>query len=128
MKKILFFILLLLSCSASASDVAIKGVQFNLANGNWTVHVTLKHADTGWDHYADAWRVVDALGNVLGTRTLYHPHVNEQPFTRSLSGLKIPDDVNLVYIEAHDKGHGWSKDRVEVNLKEESGDRFQVRR
>lgn len=90
--------------------------------------VTLRHSDTGWDHYADAWRVVTEDGSVIGTRTLYHPHVDEQPFTRSLSGLKLPADVTRVYVEAHDKVHGWSADRLEVDLNLTSGDRFKVER
>ena len=44
------------------------------------------HPDTGWDDYADGWRVLDMDGNELGMRVLHHPHVDEQPFTRSLSG------------------------------------------
>lgn len=128
MKKLLMLCLAVVSITVSANEVAIRGVQFNQANGLWTVHVTLEHADSGWDHYADAWRVVDrATDKILGTRTLYHPH-SEQPFTRSLSGLKIPEDIKQVYVEAHDKVHGWSKDRVQVDLTEDSGDRFQVRR
>lgn len=83
----------------------------------WHVEVTLKHADTGWDHYADAWRVLDAEGNELGKRVLYHPHVNEQPFTRSLSNVLIPASVLVVYIEAHDKVHGWAASRTEVKLR-----------
>ena len=43
---------------------------------------------------------------VLGTRTLLHPHEAEQPFTRSLSGLAIPDAVAAVTIRAHDSVHG----------------------
>ena len=43
--------------------------------------VTVQHADTGWDHYADAWEVLAPDGTVLGTRTLLHPHTDEQPFT-----------------------------------------------
>jgi len=128
MRIFLFLCLSLLAITASANEVAIKGVQFNLDNGLWTVNVTLKHEDTGWDDYADIWRIVDSKGNVLGTRTLYHPHVDEQPFTRSLSGLSIPKNITQVYIEAHDKVQGWSKDRVKVNLNEHSGDRYQVRR
>ena len=128
MRIFLFLCLSLLAITASANEVAIKGVQFNLDNGLWTVNVTLKHEDTGWDDYADIWRVVDSKGNVLGTRTLYHPHVDEQPFTRSLSGVSIPENITQVYIEAHDKVHGWSKERVKVNLNEHSGDRYQVRR
>ena len=38
---------------------------------------------TGWEHYANKWDVVGPDDTILGTRVLLHPHVNEQPFTRS---------------------------------------------
>ena len=65
---------------------------------------------------------------VLGERTLYHPHVNEQPFTRNLSNITIADDINTVFIEAHDKVHGWNPERLEVNLQQAQGERYRVRR
>ncbi|MDX1811436.1 MAG: hypothetical protein R3240_05785, partial [Gammaproteobacteria bacterium] len=67
-------------------------------------------------------------GNKLGERILFHPHETEQPFTRSLQHLKIPARTHIVYIEAHDKVHGWSKDKVKVILNVSKGDRFQVNR
>jgi hypothetical protein len=69
--------------------------------------VTLKHADAGWDHYADKWDVVTPDGTLLGTRVLLHPHVNEQPFTRSLGNVRIPDGISHVVIRAHDSQHGY---------------------
>jgi len=64
---------------ASAGEVAIVAAEFkDVGDSQWSVSVTLKHDDTGWDHYADDWRVVDEDGNVLGDRVLYHPHENEQ--------------------------------------------------
>lgn len=111
-----------------AGDVEIEHASFRHSGGSWSVDVTLRHADTGWDHYADAWRVVGADGSVLGTRTLYHPHENEQPFTRSLDGVMIPDGDAKVYVEAHDKVHGWSRQRLEVDLGARTGKRFEVSR
>lgn len=100
-----------------ANDVKILAANFkNTANGQWSVDVTLKHNDIGWDHYADNWRVVDASGNILGDRVLFHPHENEQPFTRSLSNVPIPDDTRLIFIEAHDKVHGWTPNRMAIDL------------
>lgn len=82
----------------------------------WRFEATVRHADAGWDHYADAWRVVGADGTVYGTRELLHPHVNEQPFTRSLSGVAIPETVGTVTVEARDSVHGWGGEAVEVSL------------
>ncbi len=117
------------SAAALAGDVEIVHASFlHSGGGDWSIDVTLRHADTSWEHYADAWRVVAGDAEVLGTRTLYHPHVNEQPFTRSLGGVAIPADMTTVYIEAHDKIHGWSPQRVQVNLDMSKGDRFKVSR
>lgn len=102
--------------SAFAGAVDIVKAKASQQGEGWYFTVTLKHADTGWDHYADAWRVVTEDGQVLGERTLYHPHVDEQPFTRGLGDVKIPKDIKKVYIEAHDNVHGWAKERHAVFL------------
>lgn len=86
------------------------------SGGTWRFDVTVRHGDTGWDHYADVWRVVGPDGTVYGTRTLYHPHVNEQPFTRSLSGVKIPRGVTEVMVESRDSVHGWGGATANVSL------------
>lgn len=103
--------------TAVAGDVSILMADFrSVGNTHWAVNVTLRHSDEGWDHYADNWRVVDAQGNVLGDRVLFHPHVDEQPFTRGINSVHIPADITNVYIEAHDKEHGWSAKRLQVDL------------
>ena len=110
-------VLILSSCSVFAGDVSVLAVQLrNMGDGRWSASVTLEHADSGWQHYADAWRVVSEDGTVYGTRTLFHPHESEQPFTRGLSDIEIPLTVNTIYIEAHDKVHGWSEQRFEIRL------------
>jgi len=114
--------------AALAGDVAVMKVRFEQRGDRWHVNTTLRHADTGWEHYADTWRVVDERGRILGTRTLYHPHEDEQPFTRSLNNLRIPAGTYIVFVEAHDKVHGWSKQRVRVDLRKARGARFEVRR
>lgn len=111
-----------------AGDVAVVKVVFEQRGDSWYVNTTLRHADTGWSHYADAWRIVDEKGKILGTRTLYHPHEQEQPFTRGLGDVRIPEGVVTVFVEAHDKEHGWAKQRVKVDLRKAKGERFEVRR
>lgn len=86
------------------------------SGGTYRFDVTVRHDDTGWDHYADGWEVVGPDDRVLGTRTLYHPHENEQPFTRSLGGVAIPDGVTTVRIRAHDSVHGFGGETVAVDL------------
>jgi hypothetical protein len=63
--------------------------------GTWRFAVTVSHPDGGWD------QVVAPDGRVLGTRVLAHPHVNEQPFTRSLGGIAVPAELREVVIRAH---------------------------
>ncbi len=109
--------LLLFSQLVVSGEVRIVAATLSYSNSGWHAEVTLRHEDSGWDHYADAWRVVTGENKLLGLRTLYHPHVSEQPFTRSLGGIEIADDIKVVYIEAHDKLHGWSKQRYRVELK-----------
>lgn len=120
-------ILFSFSLVSQANDVEIIKVRLrnNTGSDNWTFHVTLKHEDSGWEHYADAWQVVDEEGKILGKRVLYHPHENEQPFTRSLSNVKLLGNA-IIYVEAHDKKHGWSKDRVKIDFDFQEGDRFQI--
>lgn len=86
------------------------------APGSYRFDVTLRHADAGWDHYANAWEVVGPDGRVLGKRVLLHPHVDQQPFTRSLSGVVIPADVRRVTLRAHDSVHGYGGVELTVDL------------
>jgi hypothetical protein len=79
-------------------------------------NVTLQHKDTGWDHYANQWEVLGENGEILGTRTLHHPHVSEQPFTRSLLSIKIPSDAKQIKIRARDSVHGLSKKYFVISL------------
>ena len=44
---------------------------------------------------------------MLGERVLLHPHVDEQPFTRSLSGVTVPSGTEQVTVRAHDSVDGW---------------------
>ncbi len=67
--------------------------------------LTVAHDDEGWDHYADAWEVVGPDGSLLGRRVLLHPHVNEQPFTRT-ADINVPKSVTEVTVRARDKSHG----------------------
>ncbi|WP_282061472.1 hypothetical protein [Roseobacter litoralis] len=110
--------LLFLSLPAMAEPPKIDHVSARQAeNGTWRFSVTISHPDTGWDHYADAWRVLDMDGKELGTRALAHPHVDEQPFTRSLSNVRIPEGVKRVQVQARDKPGGWNPKTEIITLK-----------
>jgi hypothetical protein len=105
--------------SAAAGEADVVDVRASRsADGTWRFDVTVRHADVGWDHYADAFEVVAPDGTVLGTRTLLHPHVDEQPFTRSLAGVAIPDGIAEVTVRAHDSVDGYGGAAVTVTLAE----------
>lgn len=87
---------------ATVEDVAAR----QSSDGTWRFDVTVRHADTGWDHYANAFTISLPDGTLLGTRVLHHPHVEEQPFTRSLSGVAVPDGISEVLVRAVDSVHG----------------------
>ena len=108
------------AASAGESDV----VEVKIAQQGATTYrfdVTVKHADKGWKHYADKWDVVAPGGKVLGTRVLLHPHALEQPFTRSLSGVRIPRGIDRVTVRAHDKVHGYGGAEVTVAVPRSDG-------
>ena len=98
-------LLALLPVPALADPPVVEAAR--VADG--AVHVTLSHPDTGWDHYADGWEVIDAAGTRLGLRELLHPHVTEQPFTRSLR-LDGPLPEGPLHVRARCSVDGWTAD------------------
>ena len=94
---------------ALADGPVVVGAAASQSGGTWRFDVTVSHPDTGWDHYADGWKVEGPDGTELGYRKLLHPHESEQPFTRSLSGISIPQGIDRVVITAHDSVHGWGE-------------------
>ncbi|WP_247869213.1 hypothetical protein [Ahrensia sp. 13_GOM-1096m] len=110
--------LILLAGQAIAGQADIVGVDASQSSDkSWRFSVTVKHDDAGWDHYADKWAVFAPDGTMLGERVLAHPHDNEQPFTRSKSGILIDEAINVVTVKAHDKVHGWGSDALTYELK-----------
>jgi len=106
-KLALFLISLLATGPTFAGEADVVDARVTRANdGTYRFDVSVLHADEGWDHYANAFEILDADGNVLGTRTLLHPHVGEQPFTRSLTGVHIPEGLTKVTARANDSVHG----------------------
>jgi len=89
---------------AGEADVTELKVRYN-GNDSFQVIATVKHSDTGWDHYANGWEIIDEQGKVIGKRVLHHPHVSEQPFTRSHT-LIIPKSVKKITVKAIDSIHG----------------------
>jgi len=84
--------------------------------GTWTFEVTISSPYDSPDRYADAWRVLGPNGEELAIRVLTHDHASEQPFTRRLTDVVVPDDVGIVIIEGRDQVSGWGGDTFELTL------------
>jgi hypothetical protein len=105
------------ACAAAAGEADVLAVEaVPEGAGAWRFSVTLRHDDTGWDHYADKWDVVAPDGRVLGTRVLLHPHETEQPFTRALGGVAVPEGIDAVRLRGHDNVHGYGGREMTVPL------------
>lgn len=106
----------LLASPALADAPVTENATARQQGGAWSFSVTLSHPDSGWDHYADGWRVLDMAGNELGLRVLHHPHAEEQPFTRSLGGEALPEGTTQVQIQTRCNLDGWSADTYVLTL------------
>ncbi len=120
--------------SAANADVTFVRAE-QTSPDTWTFSVTVEHPDTGWEDYANGWDVVLPPGEVVYpapgdpfTRLLLHPHVEEQPFTRSAPGIVIPADVTIVTVRAHDLVDGWGGQTITVDLNQPAGEGFEVTR
>ena len=101
--------MVLLTTALQANEAVIENVDVQRgADGSFAFQVRILHKDSGWKHYVDRYEVLDQENNILATRTLWHPHEHEQPFTRGLSGVNVKGK-SVVYIRAHDSVDGDSK-------------------
>ena len=118
MRATLLSVLLLAvaACAGSADPPAPPGcahvtdVAVTATGDRFRVDATVQSADTGAEKYADAWEVRAPDGTVLAVRELLHPHVDEQPFTRSLTDVEIPAGVRTVTVAARDSVLGYCGD------------------
>lgn len=107
-----------LATPAATDPAVVERIVAADQGGSWRFDVTLSHADTGWDDYADGWRVETADGTVLATRELLHPHETEQPFTRALMGVVIPPEAAEVFVRARTNIEGWDEARFLHRLRD----------
>jgi hypothetical protein len=117
MLRLLLAVITVSASAAHADTPAVASYHASLGPAGWTFSVTIQHDDTGWDHYADAWRILDSNDNVLGARSLVHPHEGQPSLTRSISGVQIPDGVTSVFIQTHDNKDGWGQSMTPVTLR-----------
>jgi hypothetical protein len=86
------------------------------ADGTFSIAVTVSSPYDTPEQYADGWRVIAPDGTVLGEHTLLHDHANEQPFTRTQSGVIIPSHVLTVTIEGRDRVNGYGGKSITVQV------------
>lgn len=109
-------LVLALGGPAFAGEADVVAAKASALGGDqWRVDATVQHADSGWDHYANAFQVFGPDGTLLETRVLHHPHVNEQPFTRSVT-VAIPAEATEITVRAVDSVHGEGGEAVVVTL------------
>jgi hypothetical protein len=114
---ILILVMSLIPLTSYAGKVQVISAEADkISPETYRISATLLHDDTGWNHYADKWEIIGPSGVILATRTLLHPHVDEQPFTRDLSGVKIPENIKKVTIRGHDSVHGYGEQTISVDL------------
>ncbi len=117
MKSVVFLLVFLFTGNVLAGEVTVVDAKVSKNFfGSYSFEVTLRHDDKGWEHYADKWEVLTVDGTVLGTRKLGHPHDHEQPFTRTLGGIGIPDGIKEVVTRGHDKVHKFGGKELKIKL------------
>ena len=139
MKKL--FIIALFSVFVSADEIDLENFSTSLdyaqvtkvraaqsTDGSWCFDAQVRHNDEGWDHYADGWQITDLQGNELNERILAHPHDNEQPFTRGLCNINIPNNLSSVVVRAKCNQHGYGGQAILVDLTQSKGKGFTVKR
>ena len=107
----------LLAAPAVAGDADVIGVTVTETGSRiYRFDVTVRHEDSGWEHYANRWEVLAPDGRVLATRVLVHPHEQEQPFTRSLNAVPVPAEIESVTVRAHGNVHGYGGGEQTVDM------------
>ena len=116
MRISLFALILSLPGIVFSNEAHVLAAKVEHIGGNfYKFDVTVQHLDENWEHFVKAWEVLDEEGNVLGARILLHPHVNEQPFTRSHT-INIPVHVKQVTIRAYDLVHQFGGKEMTLDL------------
>ncbi len=101
---------------SGAAHPDVTAVEIAADGETYTLDVTMSSPYDSPQRYADGWRVLDEEGDVLGEKELTHDHASEQPFTRSQTGLEIPEDVMTVTVEGRDSENGYGGGTVEATV------------
>ena len=92
-------------------------------DGTWAFAATMSSPyEIGWEKYCDSFEVrtlpASKGGNytVLAKRVFGHPHPTEQPFTRRVFNVVLPDGVDTVVAVAHDLIDGFCGNELTLTL------------
>jgi hypothetical protein len=94
----------------------VVDAELEAAEDVWRLSATLSSPYDTPERYADAFRALTPDGEELGVRELLHDHADEQPFTRTLEQLEIPEGVEEIVVEGRDLEHGWGGETVTVRV------------
>ena len=102
--------------AAGAADV-IGATARRSNDGTWTFEVSMRCDDKNATYFCDRFEIMTLDKRVLGVRRLLHDHADEQPFTRALHGVRLPDAVaRRVLIRGHHNVRGYDGATFELDL------------
>lgn len=85
-----------------------------LAGDRYRLDVTISSPYDTPQRYADGWQVLTPSGRVLGRHRLGHDHADEQPFTRTQNGLRVPAGTRVIRVRARDRVNGYGGRAVTI--------------
>jgi len=104
-----------------AADV-IAATARQAADGSWSFEVTMRCDDRGADYFCDRFEVLTPTARVVGVRRLLHDHTDEQPSTRDLQGVHVPDGFPRgVLIRGHHHIRGYDGAALKLELRARAG-------
>ncbi len=106
---------------AGAADVIAATVRQG-ADGTWSFEVTMRCDDRSAAHFCDRFEILTPTLRVVGVRRLLHDHTDEQPFTRELQGVNVPDGFPRgVLIRGHHNIRGYDGATLKLDLTARGG-------
>jgi len=120
---------LLLATAAQAGEPRVTWVEVTEEVRSHTITAVLEHDDEARYHFLDGWRVTTPEGEVLAEQGFRHPRPQAPPRRATLTKIRLPEGVERIRVEAHDRLHGWGGNPVVVELQGEAteGERWRLR-
>jgi hypothetical protein len=101
-------------------------VMFHSEEDHDKVYVRRRKFTAPYKHYVDWWVVRDPKGKILAKRDIEDPHPGGWPWTMLQKRIKIPIGVTQVTFQPHDKLHGYSPQKVVVDILTAKGPSYEV--